>query len=1071
MSSFHLLDPLGNDYGKLSEIFQQIFNKNAVSFLGAGASIANKKLLSKDIIELYEAKINKKFGTSDIIKFVDILQSTPGLRRADFDRFVIDNLAMLEPNQGHKTFVTIPWKQIITTNFDTLIEQAHSQAKKDNTTEFNLKLIKTKAHVDYQPNNSELVYIKLNGCMSDIALYPLVFSSQEFTNQTAFYKKVLSPYRSMGDEVLFIAFGYSFTDQFAEHLIKKMFSTDFRQKRILYCVDPYPNEDNLAYYQSQDIAMIKISFEQFFESYKRWFEENHKSYIKSLQKFTNPDQTGIRLDTNVRLFLDNSLIQLKDDYRVSSKLSKTDYYNGEEPNYQIIVDRFDVVKKNEIENLLVKIDEAFNNTSTNIPPLILVGGDFGSGKTTFTLRAIYEYLKKYDDALGFEIIKTVAIKRGYLNQVIKQARATKFIFYCDNIETDSVFKSFNDIRIDLATEQYSDIKILFISSIRENILAQYKNSRHTIISNCIEFNYSGRYTKPELEELVENLKGVGLVEYRDTVEKGRIVSDLLQQYNGDSFISLYKLIQNGSHYKYLQKAFNELTVEVKQAFKLTALVHRFNMDCPVSIIKNAIRDITWEEFRNKIVKGDGKKILFNEFRPSMGNEPDIFFRTKHSVIAEALVKTTIKNSEKNSLYKSIFSSLVRSEYNAGFVVDLLKNIRTNDADITEGQIEVYYNICKEEFETHPHFMVSYITHIEKRSNSIKQLQTCINEITLLEGELEQRPEQRNHRLIHRKGSLNFKIARLMKGEGYSDVEILKVLDSAEEWFKIKQKLDFSSSYSYVDYLNMLIWKMAKISLDQEHIFETNLTIRNLFDDAFRVLVDNVSAIQDLFEEYRGLVRSELIGEDYEDFLLGEYQNPKSRSIATMLLYYYYYDQDNIQRATQFIPELETYLDNKDVVYFLFKYYGRNLHIVQNRIKFFEVIRNNRFLEDQSPLRYNYFNGICEAYNYRWSDSKESLSEIRGVKQSQLNPDFFLYWRDNDGELKVFVAEVIANDKGVKKAQVNRPFFRQFFLISGDYNNVKLGDVVDIYLKFFLDGVKAEIVKKTREIDFQSNVQE
>lgn len=1067
MKSFHLLDPFGSDYGKLSDIFQQIFNKNAVSFLGAGASISNRKLLSKDIIELYEGKINKKFGTTDIIKFVDILQSTPGLRRADFDRFVVDKLAMLEPNQGHKTFVSIPWKQIITTNFDTLVEQAHAQAWKDSMTEFNLKLIKKRSQVDYQPNNSELVYIKLNGCMSDISLYPLVFSTQDFDNQATFYKKVLSPYKAMGDNVLFIAFGYSFTDLFAEHLMERMFKTDFRQKRILFCVDPYPNEDNLSYYESQDISIIKMSFEQFFESYNRWFEENNKSYLKSLQKFTNPDQSGIRLDTSVRLFLDNSLVQLKDDYRVSTKVSKMEYYNGEEPNYQIVVDRFDVVKKVEIENLLTKIDEAFNNTSTNIPPLILVDGDFGSGKTTFTLRAIYEYLRKENDTLGFEIIKTVGIKKGYLNSVIRQSRATKFIFYCDNIETDSVFKSFNDIRIDLAAEQYSDIKILFISSIRENILAHYKSSKHAVISNCIEFAYNGRYTKFELEELVDNLKSVGLVDFRDTIEKGRIVSDLLRQYNGDSFISLYKLIQNGSHYKYLQKAFEELTVEVKKAFKLTALVHRFNMECPVSIIKNAIKDISWEEFRNKIVKGDGKKILFNEFRPSMGNEPDIFFRTKHSVIAEALVKTTIKNSEKNTLYKDIFSSLVRSEYNARFIVDLLKNIRTNDTDITEGQIEIYYNICKKEFETHPHFMVSYITHIEKRSNSIKQLEGCIQEITLLEGELDQRPEGRNHRLIHRKGSLNFKIARLMKGEGYSDAEILKILDSAEEWFRIKQKLDFSSSYSYVDYLKMLLWKMSKVNLDDEQRFETILAISNLFDDAFRVLVDNVSAIQDLFEEYRGLVSSDLKGEEYEDFLLGVYQNPKSRPMAAILLYYYY-DEYNRGKAEQFIPELETYLDNKDVVYFLFKYFGRNLHDVQNRIKFFNIVRDNQFLEEQSSLRYNYFNGICEAYNYKWSESKGSLAEIKGIKQSQLNPDFFLYWKDADGELKVFEAEVTVNEKKVKRAQISRPFFRHFFFVSGDYSGVREGEAIKVYLKFFIDGIKAEIALDSGEFEHHND---
>src|SRR4030095_10599259 len=208
----HILKPLKEDYSRLSEIYQKIFEKNAIAFLGAGASVTNKTFLSKEIIEYYEAKISKHFGTIDIVKFVDILQVTPNQRRTDFDRFVVDHLSKLKPNEGHNIFVTIPWKQVVTTNFDTLIEEASSNAIREHKTHFELKTIKNSAQFDYQPHNNEIIYVKLNGCKSDLSVYPLVFSTEDFARQISYYRKVLSPFKQISNDVIFIAFGYSFTD-------------------------------------------------------------------------------------------------------------------------------------------------------------------------------------------------------------------------------------------------------------------------------------------------------------------------------------------------------------------------------------------------------------------------------------------------------------------------------------------------------------------------------------------------------------------------------------------------------------------------------------------------------------------------------------------------------------------------------------------------------------------------------------------------------------------------------------------------------------------------------------------
>ena len=124
----HLLNPLTDDRNALFDLFEKIFHKNAIAFLGAGASVTNKQLLSSDIIDSYEAKISKNFGTIDVIKFVDIMQNTSGLHRNDFDRFVVDALRTLKPEKAHEILSTIPWKMIFTTNYDTLIEDSFASS-------------------------------------------------------------------------------------------------------------------------------------------------------------------------------------------------------------------------------------------------------------------------------------------------------------------------------------------------------------------------------------------------------------------------------------------------------------------------------------------------------------------------------------------------------------------------------------------------------------------------------------------------------------------------------------------------------------------------------------------------------------------------------------------------------------------------------------------------------------------------------------------------------------------------------------------------------------------------------
>lgn len=76
----------------------------------------------------------------------------------------------------------VPWREIITTNYDLLVERAYDETSNDSSNIYDLKVVRNIEQYNYLESNTEIKYIKLNGCISDKGLYPLAFSSEDFNS-------------------------------------------------------------------------------------------------------------------------------------------------------------------------------------------------------------------------------------------------------------------------------------------------------------------------------------------------------------------------------------------------------------------------------------------------------------------------------------------------------------------------------------------------------------------------------------------------------------------------------------------------------------------------------------------------------------------------------------------------------------------------------------------------------------------------------------------------------------------------------------------------------------------------
>ncbi|MEZ4810895.1 MAG: SIR2 family protein [Allomuricauda sp.] len=1051
----HILD-LGKQTDQLNNLFKKISEGNTILFLGAGASIGEKKYLSKEIIDYYESYLGKSYNEPNLTRFIDILSADPQFSRDHFDGEVAKMLEKYTPNEGHLIMASIQWREIITTNYDLLVEKAFDQIKGESGTDFDLVSIREHRDYNYASSNSEIKYVKLNGCLSDKRKYPFVFSSDDFQNANKFYKVVLNDLKSLSDKISLVSCGYSFNDPFGAQLLEKYDSYNFRDRKWVYNVDPFPNENALPYYSQNKICIIKCSFEDFFKKYKSWLDNQLEAVVNRKRiLYRTSKNHRIKIPNKLAIDLENSIRQLNSQSSVAY-INDIDFYKGEEPNYDIIKRGVDVIKKSLFEEVSKKIEESINGTHETFLPIFFLKGDFGIGKSTFTLRLINELTNREDlELIAFEVLDFIRLKADYLVRLFTVSNSKNIILFCDELEVESSFKAMIELRRDLSIEQFNDLNVFFLVPIRENILEKYKRQRE--LKRVFEIKVTANFSDDEISELLTKLKNVGIVNYRDASEKKELLDTVKNVYNNDSFISLLQLVTDGKHIKDLITAYNELSKDVQKAFLYTAILHQFKLLMPASWLRSIISS-DWDDFVENVIKAEGKGILIQENVDSYGIEPDLYFRTKHPIIATELIKRIEPSKDKQyRIFQRMFNSIEVGSSNTFWINNLLKTL-VRSGDYTESKIDKLHDLAYAKLSDDPHFLLNYAINLQKRrtrSSLKKALDLLIYAESLL--------KFRNHRFIHRRAAINFDLARLFFEEKKeSNVNVGLYLEEAKELFKVKQLLDPFSAYSYTDYVILLIWEIKNLSFIEEDILSKRITIEELIELAEKTVTDEINRILELKSHYISTVRHSISLVEYKQHLDDLYQDSSLRPYACILLYNYYVDneadiEDSEISRHELIDEMTNYTDNDEVVKFLIKYYGRRLHIANNRINFFSLCRKNPFLEEETPLRYYYFNFIAESYDRHFHEGRESLKQIKG-KFNGLNPTFHYVWLDPEGEQIIFDGLMDRWFKTKYKAVKIKDFQQHFKLVKGNYEEYELGQKVKVKLHFYLYGIIAEIVK-------------
>ena len=914
----HILKKDENHITQLHELFEKIKKGNTILFLGAGASITNKTFLSKDIIQLYEEKIGKNLETEDIIEFVDILQTNSWFDRNDFDNFVETLLRRLEVGEAHRSIINMPWNQIITTNYDVLLEHAYDESR--DTNELELKTIRSKEESFYTADSSQIKYIKLNGCISDKSKYPLVFSSQDFEESNSFYNEIFNSLKGLSDRITFLSIGYSYSDKLASFILNKMDSTNYRRRRILYNVDPYVSETRYEYYASKNVSIINYSMKEFFKLYRQWEEQAGNSIVRAKKiYFYDSNEKLLKLPSKLSLKTEGVIKQLCKS-SVHPYIKNESFLLGEQPNYDTIRRGADVKREKEISNSVKKIIEIAKDTK-NLCPIVFSKGFMGSGKTTIAYQVIQKLINDSTlDFIAFEVLDYFKINGKLLAELFERINTKNIILFFNEAEIDSQFKKMAELRYDISARQLDKSNVIFYTSIRENILEKYKKNRK--LDHTIEIKHKSQFDRSELEELIQKLKNSGLLKLKDKKSELDLVTKVSKSFDGNSFLTLTNLLTEGNHSEILLNAYEQLSDRTKQAFIFTSLVYRFKLKLPASILLNMMK-WDWDQFRENIINVDGKGILFHEVDESRNARHDMYFKTLHPALSEILINRLIKSNKIFGYYEALVKSVEGHHDNSFFIIDLLKSLYRNKT-LENSQINKLSDLAYNKFEDEPFYHLYYATNLQGRRTYDfykKAISILIRGESLL--------TQRNHRFIHRRAVVNFKIAQTYfrkEKEGLKNT--LKYLNEAEDLFELKQNLDPFSSYSYTDYLNMKFWEFENLAYENKtEELIAKAEVEDLIEFALRSVRDNKDKILTLQSDYIKRFRNRNNVNAYWEELNELYKNNEFRPYSLVLMCQII-SEDLIKKdITTYIDELQHYDHIQLVSSFLFKFYGRRLHRV------------------------------------------------------------------------------------------------------------------------------------------------
>jgi len=161
-----------------------------------------------------------------LMEAAEYFQSNHPGGRAKLDRFVQERLRFLRPTLGHYLATSFPWKAVVTTNYNTVAEDAWKEAGNHGFSADEIIVVKTDDDIaKFAGETTKIRLYKPHGCV-DLQMNPkhrMVITSQDYAESERIRKDIYTAIRSLASMSTTVFLGYSLADYTFRNLYYRLF--------------------------------------------------------------------------------------------------------------------------------------------------------------------------------------------------------------------------------------------------------------------------------------------------------------------------------------------------------------------------------------------------------------------------------------------------------------------------------------------------------------------------------------------------------------------------------------------------------------------------------------------------------------------------------------------------------------------------------------------------------------------------------------------------------------------------------------------------------------------------------
>lgn len=376
-------------------LIEAIKSTRVIPFLGAGASkeasdgYGNRPPDADQLRDLLASKFfGKDIKNRDLMTVAEMAISVAGGQALVFEE-IRKVLSPFEPGDAHRALAEFRWRLVATTNYDLLIERAYSDVKlrRQNLVRF----VKDDEPVEQrlQEAQNPVQYLKLHGCLDHIhdTDIPLILTKESYARFSKNRTRLFGRIKDYANESSILFIGYRLDDP---HIRDLIYNLAPNKRPRWYMVTPDAEDYDIAYWESQNVGVIKSRFGEFMTALQGEIPPLFRSLSPSLEVADLPIRKFYVTNSVESQRLRESLT--KDFSIVHSGISAEEqparlFYEGYDNGWGGILRRLDVRRKVE-DDLLYKA--VLENENPQGPVLLVLRGAAGAGKTIALKRTAFE---------------------------------------------------------------------------------------------------------------------------------------------------------------------------------------------------------------------------------------------------------------------------------------------------------------------------------------------------------------------------------------------------------------------------------------------------------------------------------------------------------------------------------------------------------------------------------------------------------------------------------------------------------------------------------------------------------